>query len=836
MKILKKAIKLLIIIIPISLIVVLNNKDIKADETEYQKGDLRCPQHISNGEKVHCNAISENGKVVEVDITYNETLSDGGHFELTKIVKKTDTLGHYTVQFKLNGSNVSQQKAINGRVNVVIVFDKSKTMSNKSAAVSAIKSFSKSLTQDNDNFYVGLVQFASSAKKSRNLMNSPITSASGDFGLSSHLEKGLSKAYDMIKSVEGKKYIVVFGDGRYYLDYPSSTCNGEGNGGNKNNCTTRWRKSKHGNNSVEHYLDLFDALDVTRFGVHYNGATKNYGGNVNSKNNYVVDCRGKSYRACDLIYMKKVAPIFADAADKNNYTTEFNQILQAIKDDLYYNSSTVTGGISDKIGDEFYLTDESGRYKRFDIPTIDEKGYVSPVFEIEIDPYADPKAGMADGLEEFWHKTNENFTLNYTAEDGELKTFTIKDNPEVYWIPNSTTLESCSDSKTADTIRGGDDSDEYSFYSRICYEGYNDEKGNYKNGYRVAVKINNQNDGVTKFDLLSGLGFPSAIDISTNMICRYKFDNEKFNKEYQRIVRALNQAEPESKEAAGLTVQLQKYDDILENYKMLSQNNDLENYKNRFIDQPAVLKVTYKNINDSEEINFVNTDNVKTSINCTTKATSNVNGSSIATDKTCYVSLSKSMELPKTCLSMQTGEQEPCSAEKAQLDGNHKFYIKMKANGGEINVDVLKAGYRGNLDFHLKKTNENDGCSFTANNNGMGDIMFRQIELADPFLKNYDINRGVGRNYLNKTFDFQKIIHEDTWANSQAMEYDYFISKVNIEKIRKDTAEDTKNSYLGKNCYFTDSNEYQCSFTRNKIENGVNEGQWFTNAKFPESN
>ena len=103
-----------------------------------------------------------------------------------------------------------------------------------------------------------------------------------------------------------------------------------------------------------------------------------------------------------------------------------------------------------------------------------------------------------------------------------------------------------------------------------------------------------------------------------------------------------------------------------------------------------------------------------------------------------------------------------------------------------------------------------DGCSYTSSNT---DILYRQIDVVDPFLKTYNAERKVGKNYLNSKYNFVNIIKSDIWSQSYA--YQYLLSKANVDSIRKDTAEEGITSYLGRSCSFSASGTYLCDFTRN---------------------
>ena len=171
---------------------------------------------------------------------------------------------------------------------------------------------------------------------------------------------------------------------------------------------------------------------------------------------------------------------------------------------------------------------------------------------------------------------------------------------------------------------------------------------------------------------------------------------------------------------------------------------------------------------------------------------------------------------------MQTGKMESCISNATnQLEGGHKYYLEDNQSG-ELSLEIT-GNWKANL----------NGCNVLNSKNNENKVIFRQIDLIDPFLKNYDRERTIGAKYLNSKFDFTKIIHDDVWTLEP--EYDYFLSKVNVANIKKDTAEDRASSYLGRNCSFVNNEyqyEYQCQFTRNQTNNGNdNSNNWFADTK-----
>ena len=138
------------------------------------------------------------------------------------------------------------------------------------------------------------------------------------------------------------------------------------------------------------------------------------------------------------------------------------------------------------------------------------------------------------------------------------------------------------------------------------------------------------------------------------------------------------------------------------------------------------------------------------------------------------------------------------------------FYTKYNATSGYIDINILNAGYKGNLDFKLEGKNENS-CSFTQT---ISKPIYRQISLSDPFIKD---------------------LWETDSKNIPKYDYDYYyeMGKQNIENIRKDTKNKGADSYLGSKCEFTTDNKYICLFTRNQTDYGESDQKgWFNTAKF----
>ena len=578
----------------------------------------------------------------------------------------------------------------------------------------------------------------------------------------------------------------MFGDGRYW--YPDDTywASWQAEEWDRNNDI-----EYSGNNYVAYQKNFIDTNNISIYGIRYLAGSR--GSDFNNKYNKVGGTFN-NYGAADDAHMRwLVNNNYYPASSADEFKTKFLEVASLITSDPSIIETTVSSDLVDSIGPAFSLTNSYSKYVRYSIEAFNRNGTSLGPFSIEIDPYS----------ETGWHETNASFNLSYTTSEGEEKTITCNENPEVYWIQQKLEIKSCSGVATSDTIKMGD-SDEYEYYEKVCYEGYlRDNK--YYNGFSVGIKINNLPDGTIAFGIEGGLGFPANINISTNLMCQYKFDYEKFNEDYSEIVSNLNSTS-DPKEIASLTKRRNSLDKILDNYVNLTKN-DLENYIARFTDQSATLRVDYNNSQGSDVATFVDSSETTGKPSCQDVRTQTVNGKSVIVNQTCYLSLSKSMQLPNSCLDMTTGEQINCSSSNTQISGGSNFYVNLKATGGKIYVNLENAGYSGLLNVKL------EDCSYTAS---QMNITYRSIDLADPFNQNYGTNREIGKNYFNNKYNFVNIIKSDIWEQNYT--YQYSLSKENVENIRHDTSEEGVSSYNGRNCYFNSSNKYVCEFTRSGLE------------------
>lgn len=386
---------------------------------------------------------------------------------------------------------------------------------------------------------------------------------------------------------------------------------------------------------------------------------------------------------------------------------------------------------------------------------------------------------------------------------------------------------------------------EYDYYTKKCHE----------NGLTASFSINNLTGG-TSFQLVNGGGFTGTADVNTTFTCEYIFNTEKFKQDYELVLNNLNTSVEGSEFWYSSYNTKAKLDQILKSY--IDQTKNLASWSSNydFTKLSAILKIS-PDVGGEENISLVYDKNdlihdtididnngSKDTNYCLVKnnKTLTLNGVnySVNTDIKCGEKWQVKLSLPTVCLSMKTGEVENCNSSSTQIDGGRKYYIDMNSLSGKIRFSLTGLGYDGKWEFNLDNIDLNgDGivdqevCSYNVPGDKIlkKQVKFRQIDLSDPFLKTYDSNRIIGKNYSNNKYNFVSIIKEDIWNELNEFNYQYDMSKTNVKAIKKDTKEEGVNSYLGRNCYFDANNNYVCELTRNKNETGTN---WFTKAEINE--
>lgn len=523
---------------------------VETEETpEAEKGVLRCPPTISDP-NVKCSVV-DGGNAVE--ITYG-SLKNAGDVQIIKRVAKTDTIGRYSVSFTLKGKEIKQQQVASDAY-IVIVLDMSKTIvGNVGQMKIAVTNFTNTILKKVPDAKFALVQFATKSVVKRGFNNTTITDIcdcsnskncnSKCMGIqlktTSQVGYALAQANNLLLNNSipnnANKYIVLFGDGRYWYDIDTfwkSTQSG--------NYDRNYDIRYSGNNYVDYQLDVIAKNNIKTYGIRYNGSARgNSYNNNNTKINKNSNFYGtySNYGQADDAHMKYIANgNYFPANSADEYTARFIEVAKKILSDPALNVTTVSSELSDEIGGNFSITDANGNsiitdnIKKFNIGNIPESGVSLEPFYININP-----ASKTD-----WHKTNESFHLTYTLSDGTEKKINCDDNPEVYWVQEKEDIDSCSGEikspKITKTITN-------SYYSIHCEEGYTENGKKYEN-FTTAMKVNSLDDGVEEFTLPSGAGFTAEVSLKTNIRCTYKFDASRYNSEYATLEREIAQLEKE---------------------------------------------------------------------------------------------------------------------------------------------------------------------------------------------------------------------------------------------------------------------------------------------------
>ena len=763
----KNIIKIIGILLVVGM-VVFPFSNAKADEL--QKGELRCPSKYNGNACIETKDAS--GKVISVTITESK---DG--YTVRKTVSKTDVLGEYNVKFEVDGTKTFQTS---NNAYVMLIIDGSSTMgvNYSSKAVPAAKSFAKILNNASTNIYIAFDSFHNRIFASRNFQAANLDSA--NFGSNrasscsggrticyvggSEIYKAFNDAYKYFKNINGKKYIIILGDGKYKEE--------DGDFGNQ-------RDTKIGDLKT-----VVDAIYSVKYG----------------DNNWGKDCNDCLKRMMQSFV--KSPGYYVKDRNMANLTNVFNAIAEEIKNDVL--TDVLPGYVVDNLGSKFSLTNEIGRKKILDSVNISNNS-----FNIKID--ASSETG--------WHETNAGFSFNY--DDGEL---TSNINPEVYWEQEKVDFNSCSDILKI----GSSVVEDKNYYRITCEQGWIDNNTTI-NGFEANLTVNGLSLNSRKFNIVNGQGFPLNLDIKNNVRCTYEFDALEFQSYYNSVnSRSTNN----DKELALKEKELLVLNEELDSYISISKNaTNLENYKDRYNSNSSTkskITVKYKNSSNLSEGELIY-GLVNSNISCDAGTTSNVLGKNVITKRVCTMSIDVNMKLRNTCLNMKDGEQIECGSNyKQELDGGNKFYSLLDESGGYVSVLIERADFFGSdirLDGEKRdkvESVENPRCEFN-NQKISNNLIYRQIDLSDPFVKKYNQTREIGKNWLDNKFNFQNIINPKIWSDDN-FKYKYQLSKTDVENIRKTTISGNERveSYLGNDCYFDTSDKYVCSFVgRNQDDNNL---------------
>ena len=815
------------------------------DRYVYQNGDLRCPPNSSDSE---CKLINDGNEVVVMHTENDVTI--------TKHVQKTETVGRYKVWFEIQNKGDTTTQVVESNTYVYLIADASATNENNLGDIKpALKSFYNILAKKNIYFTGGAfdntaINFSENFVTDINNLKFKLDPSESS---TSYLYRSLNKAVSMFNKTdikpEDKKIVVVLGDGLYYrcTDYKSS---GDCKGNNKSRVQseslneidkslTNLRNQGvelyfikyyggSGSKGYTWYQNLYDLpdeyFDKSKFLSKANPCEKNAGCKIYNYYHIMYNATsgeavtqelvkyiiraGNNIKIGDNGEMAKVSNYYVVKSD--DFTTTLNYLANRITNNIHTVNISYDYELIDNIYDAFINENTGFQGGRHEYRLSGSDTITTEPFYIKI----------AENLKNIdndddWYNTNNNFYLKFKKDEKNVN-ISCDVNPQVYWIEKKLTIDSCFG--TAQYNEAYDLSSKY--YKIECSEGYDN-----KNGFVAHFNVGGLDKKTNSFKT-RGFGFPVSIELSTNVSCTYKFDVDSFKTDYNKLnICLLNNSEntPEYSSCYKKKIEM---DEITNNYiNMAGNNNDnkgknLEEYISDFENINGNLVVNYID-NITDELNFITSDFNKM-IQCTNGSSLKlVNNQVVNTDYSCYLSLSKKLQLDNSCIDMKTANKTNCS--NSTLDGGNLYYMNLDKKKASILINIYSTGYMGNVGLGLKNCNVFQDIDFN--------ITYRPIDLNDPFLQSYDTNREIGRNFSNSNYNFVNIIKSDIWK--QNFMYRYSLSKANVEKIRKDTSEEGVNSYLGRNCYFTSDNKYICDFTRNNASTDAmtNQTGWFTKSE-----
>ena len=811
------------------------NDDQLKEEVTYKNGDLRCPPNSSSSE---CQLINNGNEAV---VTHKEH-----DVIITKHVQKTDTVGRYKIWFEIQNNGEITTQVVLSDTYVYFIADASSTnQENVGAIKNALKSFYGKLEEKQIYFTGGsfakwALDFSSGFKTSVNDLNINLNPG----GSTSYVYLSLINAVNMFNKnnikPEDKKVVVVLGDGLYYrcTDYKgSSKCHGDDKISVQssvlrsiNNSLTALRNQGvelyfikyyggEGSNGYTHYQNLYDLpdeyFDKSKF--LYTGGScdkrkcKNYNGYkimyyAPSGDQVTNELVKYMVRAGNNI---KLGDPDAEARVNSHFILKngnFQETLDSLADKITNSINTVN------IRYDYELTDYI--YEAF---IVEDTGFqggkredrVSGSIKVTTQPFYIKIAENLKNIDndDNWYNTNNNFYLKFKKGEQEINV-SSRVNPQVYWASEKKNVGSCLGAapladKTYDLSS--------KYYKIECKEGYDNQ-----DGFVANFNVGGLTSETGSFQTF-GFGFPVNVELSTNVLCTYKFDANLFKADYDNYNNCLSTKQENTPEYASCYKKKDEMDKIVSNYINIAGNSDDKgkNLKEYILDFENINADLIFNFDDNttDSLTLV-TSNFDKNIQCSNGISTNlVNNQTVYTDFSCSLSLSKKMQLDNNCVDMKTANQTSCG--NSSLSGGNLYYMDLDKKSASILINIYNAGYMGNVGINLKD------C--IAQQNLDLNIEYRQIDVTDPFLKQFNVNRGIGRNFLDfgYKYDFTKVINDKTRTDGSVWKlnanYKFSLSKTDINNIRKNT--ESVNDYLGKNCYFTNNNKYVCDFTRSLIQN-----------------
>lgn len=318
--------------------------------------------------------------------------------------------------------------------------------------------------------------------------------------------------------------------------------------------------------------------------------------------------------------------------------------------------------------------------------------------------------------------------------------------------------------------------------------------------YKITCKENlgvNLNPSTTS-SIRLGLGFSYDISINTERDCIGEFDAGGFKKAYNNVKKNIENATSDADKRTNEN-KLNDLKEILYNYNNWESNYNLGDITAKLKDEQT-----------TNNINFIEKDNDINRGTKTKKSDNNlgITGLTDPIDFEYAETLTKTFTLPTAYYNANKIVYNACDG---CIKLSNQYYIS--DNRKYIDTDYRYTINVNGLGYNKSWNVKTNDCSLKVVEDP---IIYRPIEVSDPFLESVDSNRQTGRNWKNGLFDFTNIIKEDIWTKDSL--YVFNITNQNVKSIRKNNSELGANAYLGTDCkLITSSNRYYCEFLRNDM-------------------
>ena len=340
----------------------------------------------------------------------------------------------------------------------------------------------------------------------------------------------------------------------------------------------------------------------------------------------------------------------------------------------------------------------------------------------------------------------------------------------------------------------------------------------------VKTRFDYGNDGKTDTirTLYRGEGFAFGINVETSVNCKYTFYDTVWNNAYNKVIDKIRKIDSNlvkyvegNKQEEwktyinnnilnrnGINSASTLYDlwDIIENLReAVKTYNAYEPSKNYKENGEIILKVNEKGKKVETKHKLVSIVTEEGTYKTSNISVKNLNKPLVSNPKSYSLSSSvprKVLLIPKkVCIDKGTGKFntiEGMECPKNTIDGGNKIYTNMGTD-----VTKEKEAYQISIKVEGLGSNDssvtNDKCNLKIIESK---YIYRPIDVTNPFISS---NWQKGKNWVNDTFDFTRVINKDTWKDNSKRKVIALTTK-DILAIKESNAKawkDTNSPYLG---------------------------------------